>query len=150
MRMDSTFLAWLAGFVDGEGCFHIQLGNGGKAGAHAPSIVVANTHEGAMREIVARCGGALNVDPRRPPSRPVWQWRLAGAAAVALARDLAPLLRVKTDPANTLAAFPLMARAGTTHSRARIPADVYAERERLRLVLNNLNRRGTQGTVNSH
>lgn len=151
MHSDSTFLPWLAGFVDGEGCFHIQLGKGGRYGCHSAKITITNTYRPVLESIQARCGGSIQALTRpRKECKQGWYWIVNGAAAVGLAAQLAPLLQVKRDVATVLASFPLIPAPGRTHSRAPIPADVYAERECLRLELNTLNRKGTQGTVNSY
>jgi hypothetical protein len=50
MDMDTTALAWLAGFIDAEGCFGVlrrqrTFGNGGLNVRYRPALQVGNTDE---------------------------------------------------------------------------------------------------------
>lgn len=60
---ETTFLAWVAGYFDGEGCVHLRAGNLGV------EVTISNTDPNTLRSIQARFGfGAVRV-LREPTER---------------------------------------------------------------------------------
>lgn len=141
--IDPAFLLWFAGFIDGEGCFNITLGKGSRRGNHRPIVIITNTHAGVLREIASVVGGAFYTCGGGVRRKQLYQWQIGGPGAVALAATLAPILRVKRPAAEVLTAFPVgRPDPGASWRGVAISDEVWAERERLRLELRRLNRKG--------
>jgi len=70
MSTSETDIAWLAGIVDGEGCFSVKRGRGARASAHQLWLVICNTSE-TMIKRVERILVANGVE--FPPVRKVWK-----------------------------------------------------------------------------
>lgn len=90
--IDGEFGNWLAGFIDGEGCFIIQqLNHTPKNGRERTGNYMARFHMNLrdddveiLKEIIARTG--IGVLGRRPPSKPTEggqvNWQVAAKAEV--------------------------------------------------------------------
>lgn len=74
--MNNTDRAWLAGFIDGEGCFHISIGRGGVVGH--PQFHLTNTNRVVM-EHAARLLGRTGRLASKKPNNDKWRsrWNLA-------------------------------------------------------------------------
>jgi hypothetical protein len=89
---------YAAGLVDGEGYIGIVI----SGGSPQVRLRVTMTDKGlvALRRMRQEYGGTLAQDrPEAPPRRVSWTWRLVGAAAVGLIRQLQPMLLVKAEAA---------------------------------------------------
>lgn len=64
------------------------------------------------------------------------------AAHDALANELGPMLRIKAEQARLVASFPYRAPSPLGRDTRPIPTEMRAERERLRMALGVLNRKG--------
>ncbi len=114
---DALFLSWLAGFVDGEGCFHVRRSRNRSGSVHyQPGIVIANTDLPALQTIqstleighvyvIAHVGSGHGKIPNR---RNCYQYQVNGIDATRLASSLIPFLRVKAGHARILATFPFI------------------------------------------
>lgn len=95
-------LAWLAGLVDGEGCFRISLpGLKGNRRYHgSPTFTIAMIHYPTM----VRVGKMLDKEPSRRGwitgrIHPLYGIQLAGEKALQVARVLRPYLLTKSEQA---------------------------------------------------
>lgn len=89
-------LVWLAGLLEGEGCFSLQHYRGGKRTSKhyaLPSIELGMND----RDVVLRAGlllGGNQKKPRkrvqRPPHKPAFVWRVNGSRAVHVMKRLLP------------------------------------------------------------
>lgn len=52
MRATATDIAWLAGIVDGEGCFSVKRNHGAAKSAHMVCLVLCNTSEPMIDRVV--------------------------------------------------------------------------------------------------
>ena len=90
-------LAWLAGWLDGEGYFGV-----GKSGCR---IQVANTHKPTQEYTRDHFGGAVyqhNRTRRKANWRPQYRWQVNGADAARISRLVLPYLHEKQRQAEML------------------------------------------------
>ena len=94
-------LAYLAGFIDGDGS--ISAHNGDTA---TPRIDIYNTNEGILIYFAEKFGGrVIKVKPRLRKdgytSKPAWHYYLIGQEVQELVGKLRPYLRLKTSCCDT-------------------------------------------------
>ncbi|HYR89325.1 MAG TPA: hypothetical protein VE422_34940 [Terriglobia bacterium] len=85
--------AWLAGFVDGEGCITY-------CNPTCPTIQItlANTSESTMRFICAAtsCGAVYPMADKKGRCKPAWHWKVSAAAQVReILKAIAPYVLTK-------------------------------------------------------
>lgn len=78
---DAMWLAWLVGFIDGEGCFYIRATNKGTTYAVCFSLKLRADDTPVLQEIVDRTGiGTLFRDARSvadsPNAKPTIKWHV--------------------------------------------------------------------------
>lgn len=119
---DPLFLAWMAGFVDGEGTLTISVDRTVNAEPqYRTQLTVANTARAPLDEIAQRTGvGRVRTawtNPRQ--TKPCFSWAVTGPSARRVAAAIRPYLRIKGAQADILIAFrtvPAVLRAGTGSS----------------------------------
>lgn len=73
--IDREFAHWLAGFIDGEGCFRIHKEKGGGYYACHFTLKLRDDDRAILEEIVGRTGiGHLKPDLIRGTSKPAMVW----------------------------------------------------------------------------
>jgi hypothetical protein len=102
---DKEEMSYLAGIVDGEGCFylaqHKQRGN--RLAYNTPRIVVSNTNKDLMNWLKDNFGGYIFQQKKRKEHwKTGYQWVVEGNKALMLANWLEPLLIVKRDEVKKL------------------------------------------------
>jgi hypothetical protein len=93
--MDIKELYWLAGIIEGEGCFDATRRRSN--GAHYPHITVNMTDEDVVRRChaVAKVGTVYgpHLSPSRAHHQPIWTWKVGKMAdAVGLMMTLYPIM----------------------------------------------------------
>lgn len=140
---DPLFLAWAAGFIDGEGCFSICVRSKSSVRTivYEPILVVAQNDIRPLRELQEAFGGFVSGRILRPGNRrDHYQWRLAPRPMAAMLPLLLPYFRVKREPAELMLQFlALSLRQGRPNGRAGIPPDEMRQREHLRQKLREIN-----------
>ncbi len=104
-------LVWLAGFMDGEGCFRGHQGYGGKR--LTPEIIISNTHaptKDKVHEILQAHGVGHYIwcEQRigKQKNQDLWQIRIVGLMRVrTFLRKIAPHLITKREQAQVLYEF---------------------------------------------
>lgn len=124
-------VAWLAGFLDGEGCITILRQARSDYVSYTAAIIVVNTHEPTIRYIQGTFGGKVYHIKGTERARDRWQWQAIGNQAVDLAQQLEPYLVTKKKAAELLALFPSVELHGPASRQHPSFAAVQAERERL-------------------
>lgn len=116
-------LAWLAGFIDGEGCFHFRRATGRRAGHfnyYYPAIRISNTHTetlAVVRGILDRNGLHHNVSWRHPKNGYLSSWDIEARGAKRLElwlTTLIPFLRTKRAQAEDVLQFIRLRAADTS------------------------------------
>ena len=87
-------IVWLAGYIDGEGCFTLPPGN------RQPSIKISSANYDLLSAIHEQFGGSFyNHGSATNTRRKSWAWTLRGSDAVNLTVKLIPFLREKQNQA---------------------------------------------------
>jgi len=124
-------VAYLAGLVDGEGCFSIWRRNG----TTGIELRVSSSDPRVMEWLRARFGGAADRHtPQSSKHKWMWVWRPRVKELDALLPRLIPYLIIKRDQAEIALSFRRLMSAGRGQN--------VAERERLKEQMHVLNRRG--------
>jgi hypothetical protein len=145
LALDSHFAAYLAGIVDGEGCFSISRGTK-RVGesiytSYRPLLNIVNTHHGVLEEIrqTVGHGGLYRVPHSVLRRREAWQYMVYGRSAQAVTRAIYPYLRIKREQADALLTFiPKPNRNGRSSSALSMDED----QERIYWQVKALNQRG--------
>ena len=94
-------LAYLAGIMDGEGCFTIKHNK--TTDVYFTSVSVGMTELPAINLMVEMFGGKVREDSSGIRSRTMYRWESSGATKnKEVLESLLPYLRVKKDQAYTL------------------------------------------------
>lgn len=92
--MNERDLSWLAGLLEGEGCFTGRKWTPANGGTKiTPRIQARMTDEDVLQRVRAIAGGTVS-GPYHPHGarRPIWNWQVSGAVAVRVAKELRPLM----------------------------------------------------------
>jgi len=91
--IDDKKLAYIAGFIDGEGCIY---SNGGYLG-----VIVSNTVRAPLEFIEGEFGGSISIHIYAPPNKrkPIYNWKIFGRSAAIVLQFLLPYLIVKKEHA---------------------------------------------------
>lgn len=112
--LEREALAYIAGFIDGEGSIgiHKRTRNGGRSIDWVPNVSVVNTHRPVMELIALSLGGTVRTrDHKRLGRKTIYTLSWSHRKARAIAAALLPYLKVKAAHAAVVAAFP--AASGT-------------------------------------
>ena len=103
MPHKETDLTYLAGLIDGEGCFSIVKSRT----AFVPRILIVNTNKQLMVWLKRMFGGDVSctVVKNHPKWKPRYQWRLANRKALDLAYAICDKLIIKRDAAMVFATY---------------------------------------------
>ena len=95
-------LAYIAGFVDGEGC--IQFSRCRKR--VFPRVLVVNTDREVLEALQDQFGGRITpLWGRKENWKPCWQWQITWSRAVRFLVGITPWLRLKLPQAQTVFAW---------------------------------------------
>jgi hypothetical protein len=84
--MNNDDLRWLAGWLEGEGCFSICR--------YGPEIAAASTDEDVAREVATLFGVAVSgPHTNGDGNKPIWRTTLRSTRAADLMRQLLPAMR---------------------------------------------------------
>lgn len=127
-------LAYMAGFVDGEGCVSVAT----RLKIYmTPTVQVSNTNQAVLQWFLAAFGGEIDVRrDHRPTRKQCNTWRVAGDKARRVLRALLPFLRVKKRQAELALSYSPKGRG-----YKRTPQDV-EQVKTIILQIRALNKRG--------
>lgn len=103
MGIRETNLAWIAGFLDGEGSIMItrtsqktvSWGGRGLRLAVVASQIKSVESESVLRQLSEQYGGSVHRVKRSYGDYRYWFWQVTGYRATELLRDVLPYLRLK-------------------------------------------------------
>lgn len=136
--MNPTELAWLAGFLDGEGCIGIYRHKTNTSRGYQLRVSVVNTDLASLLKFKIAFGGPIwKADRKGSLGKKVcWEWQVTGKAAELALQQLFPYLRTKGRQARIALRF----RGTYNHHRPRgsrsrtgLPGNVLAARASLAL-----------------
>ena len=133
--MTKEELAYIAGFVDGEGCIYIK--KPGKRNLHEIKLTVANTDKDVMDWIAVTVGcGKVRLRSRKP-LKPYWKdqydWSVTGSTAIRILSEIYPYLKCKKLQAEI--AFKYYNTMQLKQRRLGISSETFVLREELRVAL---------------
>jgi len=97
-------MSYLAGIIDGEGCFYLARHKNGHGFVHPdPRIIVSNTNYDLVVWLKDTFGGYITKQaPKNTKHKMKYQWIVSGQKALMLANWLQPLLIVKPNEVKKL------------------------------------------------
>lgn len=102
MDLTPEELAYMAGFVDGEGC----LTYGRTRTSFYPRVLVVNTNKEVLEFFKERIGGHIYKQVgKKAEWKQAWEWRICWKAAIEFAKVLSPYLKVKYRQAQIFIAW---------------------------------------------
>ena len=127
-------LAYAAGYLDGEGCFHITNGK--------ISVTCETTHKPTIMWLQTLFGGSVTslLKKKNPKWRSTYRWSVVSKQALKVCQRLAPLLKEKMSQAGLLIVYQqTMGKVGqhvsdqTKEERSRLNMLVKGEKKRVRI-----------------
>jgi len=97
-------MSYLAGIIDGEGCFYLANCKNGHGYYHtSPRIIVTNTNYDIMIWLKENYGGHITTRLSKDPNhKTMYQWIIENQKALMLANWIYPLLIIKKDQVKKL------------------------------------------------
>lgn len=144
MPDDILFLAWAAGFFDGEGCVLVEKSkelkckHGFRTSLHAS---VTQTSKPCLELFLTRFGGSLITSESRTPAGRRWavqyRWVVRNEEALAFLAAIAPYVVVKKSQVQAALTYPMKSENGKKYGRQGnpIPDSVMQARLELRDLL---------------
>lgn len=141
------FLAWAAGFFDGEGCVMVELSkekrcrHGFRTSLH---VTVTQTSLPCLQLFLENFGGQISTSEARTPNGRRWavqhRWVTRNEDAAAFLRQVQPYLVVKKEQAQVALSYPLQSANGKKYGNKSnpIPEEVMAARLAVRQMLKNI------------
>lgn len=121
-KWDEEDLIYAAGFLDGEGCFHVQKHD-------KISILCSNTYKPVIEWFGKTFGGSVSKSNRKLKEnhRTIYTWQVVANDAVKVCQAIAPYLKEKTSQALLLMAIQQL----KTKGGRKITGELRVERDRL-------------------
>ncbi len=144
---NETFLAWAAGFFDGEGCVMIELSkekgcrHGVRTSLHT---TVTQTSLPCLQLFLEAFGGRIITSESRTPQGRRWavqhRWVTRNEEAAEFLQKVKPYLVVKKEQAEIALTYPLRASNGRKYGNKSnpIPDEVMEARLAVRQMLKNI------------
>lgn len=144
MDKDSLFLAWAAGFFDGEGCVLVELSkergckHGFRTALHA---TVTQTSLPCLELFLERFGGIIVANENKTPNGRRWavqyRWSVKNDDAIQFLKAIQPYCVVKKSQVDIAIKYPTKSQDGKKYgSKANpIPEDVMQARLEMRECL---------------
>lgn len=150
MRISKTDLAWAAGFLDGEGCFHIRRPKPSKwrgsdkvqKWGYNVLVAASSCDYEPIKKLERMFGGAtIYYTSKKQHQRPVYHWKMFANDSRKAIPLLLPYLVLKRKRAMLVAQ--LLARMGVKRNRpGGLSQNEHAIRNRIVERLKVMNRRG--------
>ncbi|KKL58176.1 hypothetical protein LCGC14_2228020 [marine sediment metagenome] len=145
-ELSATELAWLAGFIDGEGCITLNIGKAGKGRNfntnYAAIIRIGNTKLRLLEHCQNIAGGRIvSQQTYGINDKPHWQWYLGSNKARRLLLEVKPYLVGKSEVADLV--IKLQDSINNNKQRnKRLSPEVVEYREEIARQVKALNRTG--------
>ena len=99
MTHEESSLAWAAGFIDGEGCIHIERRERRRSPQHNLTLAVGNTCLAPLERLERLFGGSVRKHLTRPEYSQSWDWVISFSKAETALLSMLPFLVVKKERA---------------------------------------------------
>lgn len=144
-------LAYMAGFIDAEGCFRIKKWKPRNKPNHVYAIhlEIGNTKFPIFPWLLKRFGGNVNFhQPKNPKQKAVARWSLSAKSLYELIPKILPFLRTKKEVCTKLLEFQntIIPNGGDRHSKEfhDLYTKVISQRE---LIVNEIHRLNSKGSI---
>ena len=130
-------LAYMAGFVDGEGSIRFSKNRG----LVYPTVLIVNTNRRILDDFQCVFGGdihALSRNHKHTTWKTAWSWRISWSKAVDFLELIYPFLRIKREQVHTVFAWEAIRFRSARKTADRESIDLLVER------MHWLNRRGVR------
>jgi hypothetical protein len=144
---DKIFLAWAAGFFDGEGCVMVEMSKS-KACLHGfrtvLHVTVTQTSLPCLQLHLEKFGGAIVTSENRTPNGRRWavqhRWIVRNEDAIVFLKAIEPYSVVKKEQIAAALQYPLRSPDGRKYGNKSnpIPEDVMQARVALRTMLQDI------------
>jgi len=144
---DQLFLAWAAGFFDGEGCVMVEISkekgclHGYRTSLHT---TVTQTSLPCLQLFLEKFGGSISTSQNRTPNGRRWavqhRWVARNETSLAFLKAIEPFVVVKKEQVQAALKYPMRSPDGRKYGNASnpIPDDVMQARVALRTMLQNI------------
>ncbi len=144
---DQLFLAWAAGFFDGEGCVMVEISkekgclHGYRTSLHT---TVTQTSLPCLQLFLEKFGGSISTSQNRTPNGRRWavqhRWVARNETSLAFLKAIEPFVVVKKEQVQAALKYPMRSSDGRKYGNASnpIPDDVMQARVALRTMLQNI------------
>jgi hypothetical protein len=141
-----TEIAYLAGIIDGEGCFAMHR----RRGTHifGTQLQIGNTDVRMLHWVREHFGGSVKFEKRsQSHHKPMWRWASATSELESITRAVLPFLIVKREQAELFLAYRATVSVASHEWRRKdgAPESVKVARQRIHAKLSTLNQRGVPG-----
>lgn len=141
-RWTEVELAYFAGLIDGEGCFHLHPN---KNGSFCCTLAIGNTDWRMLEWVQQRFGGSVKLEKRNNAKhKPVWRWASHTENLTEITQAVRPYLVAKKDRADLFLAYraTLPPRINTKRSTNDTSEHVKQLRRKIHVEMTQLNKRG--------
>lgn len=144
---DELFLAWAAGFFDGEGCVMVEMSKGeGCLHGYRTCLhtTVTQTSLPCLQLFLERFGGSIITSENRTPNGRRWavqhRWVARNETALAFLQAVEPFVVVKKEQVQAALKYPLRSPDGRKYGNTSnpIPDSVMQARMSLRKLLQDI------------
>lgn len=144
--ISETELAWLAGFIDGEGYIGIEKRLLRRRATPEYTIVlqISNTKRGIISFLKDLSGGSFYTYKPKGKAKLAYKWTIKAKAAESILAQLVPYLRLKREQAELALELARELSWPRGYDQA-VPKYELEKRERLYQMIKILNRRGKAG-----
>jgi len=126
-KISNTDKAYIAGIMDGEGCFNM-IKNPKRNSIHSARIMVVNTEMSMLSFLKDRYGGFVIESKSKMQKRYRWMWVLSNSNIDKFLHDILPYLVVKKEQAKIMIKF-RKSKLRTKYKRNGISKYVFKMRE---------------------
>ena len=136
---DDTFLPWVAGFFDGEGCVSVLRSSRANHNDYNHRLFVSLTQQDnrALIQVKDRFGGSLLCDQNRGQTggykrHLIWRWRAHNSTAYDFLQTIAPYCMVKDRQVTLALEWP---EPYVSYVGRPVPRHVWTKRNEIMLAL---------------
>lgn len=145
--MDKLFLAWAAGFFDGEGCVMVEMSkekaclHGFRTSLH---VTVTQTSLPCLQLFLDKFGGSISTSENKTPNGRRWavqyRWVARNELALDFLTQIEPYVVVKKEQVKAALKYPMRSPDGRKYGNSSnpIPDDVMQARVALRKMLQDI------------
>jgi len=133
-RTITNDIAYIAGFVDGEGCIRLKRANQG-GNSYYVTLQITNSNEDILEFIRQLFGGQIGFQ-EKASNKVIYQYRLTSAEAVGALKLLYPFLREKRTQAHMAILFQENKDKLTPEAKYRLFSDLMEIKKRPEVIGN--------------